>query len=106
MKKTKIKLNKPVYLGMYRSNVSKTLMYEIWCDYIKPKHRYKAKLCYMGNESFVIHIFTEDFFEDIGNDVKILFHTSKYDKNNKKPLRIGMNKNVIGLFKYQLRKKL
>ena len=47
MKKTKIKLNKPVYLGMSILDISKTLMYEFWYDYIKPKYGEKSKLCYI-----------------------------------------------------------
>ena len=39
MKKTKVIMNKPVYLGMSISDISKTLMYEIWYDYIKIKQR-------------------------------------------------------------------
>ena len=62
MKKTKVKMNKPVYLGMSILDISKTLMYEFWYDYVKPKYKDKAKLCYMDTDSFVIHIFTEDFF--------------------------------------------
>ena len=41
MKKTKVKMNKPVYLGMSILDISKTLMYEFWYDYIKPKHKEK-----------------------------------------------------------------
>ena len=37
IKKTKVKLNKLVYLGMSIVDISKTLMYEFWHDYIKPK---------------------------------------------------------------------
>ena len=32
MKKTKVKMNKLVYLGMSILNISKTLMYEFWYD--------------------------------------------------------------------------
>ena len=106
MKKTKVKMNKPVYLGMSILDISKMLMYEFWYDYIKPKYKDKAKLCYMDTDSFVIHIFTEDFFEDIANDVEKWFDTSKYDKNDKKPLPIGMNKKVISLFKDELGGKI
>ena len=70
MKKTKVKMNKPVYLGMSILDISKTLMYEFWYDYLKPKYNDKAKLCYMDTDSFVLNIFTEDFFEDINNDVE------------------------------------
>ena len=65
MKKTKVKLNKPVYLGMSILDISKTLMYEFWYDYVKPKYRDKAKLCYMNTDSFVINIFTEDFLKTL-----------------------------------------
>ena len=33
-----------------------------WYDYVKPKYNDKAKLRYMDADSFVINIFTEDFF--------------------------------------------
>ena len=56
MKKTKVKINKPVYLGQAILDISKTLMYEFWYDYIKPKHPQKAQLCYMNTGSFIIHI--------------------------------------------------
>ena len=44
-------------------------MYEFWYDYIKQKYGDRAKLCYTDTGSFVIHIITEDFFEDISDDV-------------------------------------
>ena len=81
-------------------------MYEFWYYYIKPKDKEKAKLCYMDTDSFVIHIFTEDFFEDISNDVERWLDTSNYDKNDKRPLPIGKNKKVIGMFKDELGGKI
>ena len=92
MKKTKVKMNKPVYLGMSILDISKTLMYEFWYDYLKPKYKDNAKLCYMDTDSFVLNIFTEDFFEDINNDAERWFDISNYDKNDKRPLQIGVNK--------------
>ena len=53
MKKTKVKMNKPVYLGLSILEISKTLMYEFWYDYIKPKYQNNAKLCYMDTDSFI-----------------------------------------------------
>ena len=106
MKKTKVKMNKPIYLGMSILDISKTLMYEFWYDYVKPKYKDKAKLCYMDTDSFVINIFNEDFFEDIKNDVERWFDTSNYNKNDKRPLRMGMNKKVIRLFKDELEGKI
>ena len=65
MKKTKIKMIKPIYLGMSVLDISKTLMYEFWYDYIKPKYGDKAKLCYADTDSFVIYIKIEDRFVDM-----------------------------------------
>ena len=106
MKKTKVKMNKPIYLGMSILDISKTLMYEFWYDYLKPKYNDKVKLCYMDTDSFVLNIFTEDFFEDINNDVERWFDTSNYDENDKRPLQIGVNKKVIGMFKDALGGKI
>ena len=76
MKKTKVKMIKALFLGMLILDISKTLMYKVWYDYIKTKYGDRAKLCYTDTDSFVIHIITEDFFEDISNDVEIWFDTS------------------------------
>ena len=70
MKKIKVKMNKPVYLGLSILEISKTLMYEFWYEYIKPKYQDNAKLCYMDTDSFIINIITENFYKDIADDVK------------------------------------
>ena len=44
MKKTRVKINKPIYLSMSILDISKPLMYEFWHDYIKLKYQDKAKL--------------------------------------------------------------
>ena len=81
-------------------------MYEFWYDYLRPKYSDKTKLCYMDTDSFVLNIFTEYFYEDINNDVGRWLHTSNYDKNDKRPLQIGVNKKVIGMFKDELGRKI
>ena len=63
MKKTKIKINKPVYLEMPMLDISKRLMYELWYDYIKPKYQENAKLCYLDTDTLIIHIKTKDFYK-------------------------------------------
>ena len=69
MNKTKVKMNKPIYLGLSILDISKILMYEFWYDYVKLKYNDNAKLCYMDNDIFVINIKTNDFYKDIANDV-------------------------------------
>ena len=88
MKKTEVKMNKPIYLGQAILDLSKTLMYEFWYDYIKPKYGDKARLCYMDTDSFVINIKLEDFYKDIDSDVERWFDTSNYDKKDNRPLPI------------------
>ena len=74
-------------------DISKTIMYKFWYDYFKPKHEDKVKQCYTD---------TEDFFDDISNNVESWYDTSNYGENDKRPLPIGKNKKVIGLFKDEL----
>ena len=75
MKKTVIKANKPIYLGLAILSLSKTRMYEYWYDDIKPKYGDNIKLCYVDVDSFIMHVKTKDFYEDIANDVeKIMIH--------------------------------
>ena len=63
MKKTKIKMNKPIYLGLSMLEISKILMYEFWYDYMKPKYDDNVKLCYMDTDSFVMYIKTNNFIK-------------------------------------------
>ena len=104
MKKTKLKINKPVYLGLSMSEISKTLMYEFWYDYMKPKYGDNIKLCYVDTDSFIMHIKTEDFYRDIASDVEKRFDTSNYECD--RPLPTGKNKKVIGLMKDELGGKI
>ena len=106
MKKTRVKMTKPLYLGMSIIDISKTLMYEFWYDYIVPKQRGRGKICYTDTDSFIIYIKTEDLFVDISSDVEGRFDTSNYDKNDKRPIPIGKNKKVLGLFKDELGGKI
>ena len=56
MKKTKVKMNNPIYLGLSILGISKILMYEFWYDYMKPKYDNNVKLCYMDTNSFIMNI--------------------------------------------------
>ena len=104
MKKTKIKMNKPIHLGLSILDISKILMYEFWYDYMKPKYDNDVKLCYMETDSFVMNIKTEDFYKGIANDVEKRFDTSNYEVD--RPLPTGKNKKVIGLMKDELGGKI
>ena len=104
MKKTKVKMNNPVYLGLPILEITKTLTYEFWYDYMKPKYGDNVKFCYMNTESFIMHIKAEDFYKDTANDVEKRFDTSDYEVN--RPLPTEKNKKVIGLMKDELGGKI
>ena len=100
MKKVKVKMNKPVYLGLPIIEISKTLMYEFWYDFIKSMYQNNAKLCYMDTHSFIINVRADDVYEDVADDVEKRFDTSNYEID--RPLPIGKNKKKIGLMKDEL----
>ena len=45
MKKTRVKMTKPLYVDMSILDISKILMYEFWYDYIKSKYGDRANIC-------------------------------------------------------------
>ena len=104
MNKTKVKMTKPIYLGLSISEISKILMYEFWYDYMKPTYGNNVKLCYMDTDSFIMNIKTKEFYKNIDNDVEKRFDTSNYEVN--RPLPTGNNTKVIGLMKDKLGGKI
>ena len=81
MNKTKVKMNKPIYLGLSILDISKILMYQFWYDYMKQKYNDNVKLCYMDKDSFILNIKINDFYKDISNAVEKRFDTSNYEVN-------------------------
>ena len=100
MKKVKVKMNKPVYLGLSILEISKTQIYEFWYDYMKPKYCDNVRLCYIDTDSFILHVKTEDFCKGIAGDVEKRFDTSNYEVN--RPLPTEKKKKMIGLMKDEL----
>ena len=69
VRKTEVLMDKPIAVGQAILDISKTLMYKFWYDYLKPKYQDNIKLCYMETDSFILQINTDDHFKDISNDV-------------------------------------
>jgi hypothetical protein len=97
MGRTKLKYDKPIYLGMSILDVSKNLMYDFHYDYIKEKYGVDAKLLFTDTDSLMYEIETEDFYEDIKDDIHTMFDTSNFPKEH--PLFSIENMKVIGKFK-------
>ena len=79
MRKTQILMNKPVYLGLPILDLSKTVMHEFWYDYVKPKYCENVKICYMGTDSFIVHVKTDYIYKDIAEEVEPRFDTSYFE---------------------------
>ena len=71
---------------------------------MKAKYGNNVELCYTDTDSFITYIKTEDFYEDIEDDVEKRFDTSNYEID--RPLPTGKNKNLIGLMKEELGEKI
>ena len=98
--KLALKLNKSAYIGMWTLELSKVLIYEFHCDYIKNKYDNKSKLLIKDTDSLTYEIKTEVVSEDFSNN-KGMFDFSSYSTNSKyydnsNKLVIGKGKDVIG----------
>ena len=96
MKKVKVKINKPIYLGLSILEISKIIIYEFWYDYMKREYGDLVKLCYTDTDSLK----TKDFYKYIAHGFQERFDTSNYSVD--RPLPKGKNKKVIGLMKDEL----
>ena len=72
-------------------------MYEFWYDYIKPKYKEKARLFYMDTDSFAMHIKTEDFYNDIADDVKRWLDSSNYEADKGPHQQVKTKKSLACL---------
>ena len=66
--KSKLKLNRPVYVGQTVLDLSKHLMYDFWYNNIKAKYGNKAQLLYIDTDSLMMLIETPDAYADIWVD--------------------------------------
>ena len=90
MRKAQILMNNPVYLGLSTLDLSKTVMYEFWYDYVKPNYGGNAKLYFMDTDSFLVHAKTDDVYKDIVEEVETRFDTSNFELERSLPK--GKNK--------------
>ena len=96
---TRIKLNKPIYVGFCILDISKILMYEFHYDVIKRQYNNDATLCFTDTDSLLYHIKTEDIYHDMAAQLN-LYDTSDYPQDH--PLHSTTNKKVLGKMKDEL----
>ena len=101
--KTKLKLDKPIIIGMSILDLSKQHMYKFYYDVMKPKYGDNIKMVYTDTDSFVFHTKTNDIYEDL-NTIKKELDFSDYPKEHK--CYDDNNKKVLGKFKDELKSKI
>jgi len=104
MKRTSTKLFQPVYVGMTILDISKKLMYDFYYNVLKEKYGDKIRLLYCDTDSLIIEVKTNDFYQDMKNDINH-YDTSDYPLDNIYNIPL-VNKKVIGKFKDELNGKI
>ena len=97
--KEKVLLNKPIFVGMAILDISKVLMFDYYYNHLKVKYADRVKLLYTDTDSVVIHVTTEDMYEDMMKHAD-LYDTSNFPEDH--PLFSDQNKKIIGKFKDEL----
>ncbi len=97
--KSVVKLNKPIYLGMAILDLSKLHMYKFYYDTLKEKSNDKIKLAYTDTDSFIIHVETEDLYDDL-KEIGEHMDFSDYKKEHKN--YNNTNKKALGKFKDEM----
>ena len=96
MNKTRLVLNRPVYVGMSILDLSKHLMYDWYYNNLKAYYGDRAQLLYTDTDSLVLKIQTEDVYADMAQTAE-QYDTSNYPKDN--ALHSTVNKKVLGKMK-------
>ena len=100
MERTRILINKLVFLGSSILEIIKIVICEFWYDYVKLKYGEKEKLCYMDTDGFIVYIKTEDIYTEISRktlkqDLNLKFQNSNYELDRPLPKEKNEKNNWI-----------
>ena len=96
MHKSRLVLNRPVYVGMSVLDLSKSLMYDFYYNQMKAQYGDRVELLYTDTDSLLLEIQTEDVYSDM-SEHQSLYDTSDYPEDH--PLHSKVNKKVLGKMK-------
>ena len=94
--KSKLKLNRPIYVGQSVLENSKLLMYDFWYNDIKAEYGEKVSLLYTDTDSLLFQVETEDVYADMKANAA-QYEFSDYPRDH--PCHSIENKKVVGKFK-------
>ena len=97
--KPKLKLDKPIFIGMSILDLSKQHMYKFYYDVMKPKYGDNIRMVFTDTDSFVFHTKTDDIYEDL-NNIKHEMDFSDYPEEHK--CYDANNKKILGKFKHEV----
>ncbi|XP_050516578.1 uncharacterized protein LOC126891446 [Diabrotica virgifera virgifera] len=81
MERLRVVYDKPLYVGFCILDLSKTVIYQFFYDYIKPMYKDDVTLCYTDTDSLILEINTDNVYNDIKNNISY-FDTSNYPIDN------------------------
>ena len=100
-KKGRVKLDRPLYIGSSVLDISKLVMQRFFYDKIKKWWGEKVQLCATDTDSFILHIETEDLYEDLKDpEINACFDFSNYPEDH--PLYNTSKARQYGLYKDEL----
>ena len=97
MRKQKVKLNRPIYIGFTCLEYAKHLMYKTYYENFKPFYKDRITLAYTDTDSFLLVTKTRDFYMDLKNHFSHIMDFSNYPRDHF--LHDNCNAKVVGLFK-------
>jgi hypothetical protein len=111
MNRLQVTYNKPIYAGFCILEMSKWRMSKFVYEYLKPKwgspsgierseRGDKVEVVQTDTDGLMLHIKTEDFYEDIKNDIDKWFDTSNFSEDNRFGIK-PKNKMKLGCFKIE-----
>ena len=101
--KTKVKMNKPIYLGLSVLQISKVVSVSFGMIILNQSIRTKQNHVYIDADSFIEIKKTDDAFENIANDIEKRFDISNYETERPLPklLKIKSYQNNEGRIRWK-----
>ena len=100
VEKTKVYMNKPIYIGLCVLDLSKIVLYRFHYDFMLNKFANKCKLLYCDTDSLIYEIKHDDVYEVMKEYIHE-FDTSAYPIPNDYNMP-QVNKKIVGIMKDKL----